>query len=86
MWGFRGKVRYPFMLFSDAKEDVPDWLFRHELEHIYQVRRDGWWKFHLVYLWQLIRRGYKNIEYEVEARKIALTPLTKVERELKEDI
>lgn len=84
MGKFRGKVLYPFVCFSDPQDRVPDWLFRHELEHIYQVRRDGWWKFHISYLWQLATVGYQAIQYEIDARRAANTPLTKGERELKD--
>lgn len=83
MWGYRGKVVYPFMFFSYLQEAVPDWLFRHELEHIYQVRREGWCKFHAKYLWYLIRYGYKNNPYEVDARKKEHTKLTVAEKKLK---
>ena len=83
MWSYRGKVLYPYVLFKDAKDDVEDWLFRHELEHIYQVQRDGWFKFHAKYLYWLARYGYKNNPYEIEARKVQSRKLTIKERKLK---
>ena len=82
MWGYTGRVLYPFMLFRAAKEDIPDWLFRHEFEHVYQVREHGWWKFHLMYLWELIRYGYRDNFFEIVARSVENQPLTKREREL----
>ena len=85
MWNNKGRILYPFMLFLASKEDVTDNLFRHELEHVYQVRRDGWWHFHIVYLWQLVWRGYRAIDYEIEARERASIPLTEIERQLKTD-
>lgn len=44
-------------------------LFRHELCHVWQVRRDGKIKFVLNYLLSFIRNGFKynKIDYEVEA-------------------
>jgi hypothetical protein len=82
MGRFRGKVLYPFVLFSQAKEDVTDVLFRHEMEHVYQVRRKGWFGFYLKYLW-LSRKGYKNHPFELAANKRQTDPLTKEEQALK---
>lgn len=79
-----GMVIYPFMLFKRPKEEVSDRLFRHELEHVYQVRREGWFKFYLTYLWESIRRGYKSNKYEVAANAVENTPLTAEERKLKD--
>jgi hypothetical protein len=45
----------------------PRWL-RHELQHILQYRRYGWFFFLCRYLWQSLRRGYYNNKYEAEAR------------------
>lgn len=84
MWSYRGKVLYPYVLFRDAKEDVPDWLFRHELEHVYQVQREGWLKFHVKYLYWLIRYGYDHNPYELAAIKIQSKRLTIKERKLKD--
>lgn len=41
----------------------------HEAVHLYQIRRDGRVRFTLNYLWWLIRYGYWNNPYEVEARR-----------------
>jgi len=84
MWGYAGKVRYPFVLFRDSQNRVSDKLFRHELEHVYQIQREGVLKFYAKYLWYLVRRGYKNVPYEIEARAKARTPLTIDERKLKD--
>ena len=81
--GYDAWVLYPFMFFRDKREDVPDRLFRHELEHVYQVQREGWFKFYLKYLWYGLRYKYKNIPYEVEARLAEALPLTEKERKLK---
>lgn len=84
MWGWQGKVFYPYVLFAQSKEDVTDELFRHELEHVYQVQRMGWWKFYISYLWLAIRHGYDLHPYEVEAVSHQTEPLTTVERYWKE--
>jgi len=81
--GYDAWVLYPFMFFRDKREDVSDRLFRHELEHVYQVQREGWFKFYLKYLLYAIRYKYKNIPYEVEARLAEALPLTEKERKLK---
>lgn len=78
-----GMVLYPFMLFKRSKEEVTDKLFRHELEHVYQVRRLGWLKFYITYLWYLVTKGYKNNPYELEANARENDPLTEAERALK---
>lgn len=75
-------VIYPFMFFRQHRVDVSNRLFRHELEHVYQVQRDGWFKFYLGYLWDWLTNGrdYYKIRYEVEARAKEHEPLTSVER------
>ena len=75
---------YPFIFFKRKKDEISDRLFRHELEHIYQVRRRGWFRFYLSYLWESIRRGYKNNKYEIAANAVENTPLTADERKLKD--
>ena len=82
MGRYRGKVLYPFVLFSQAQEEVSDQLFRHELEHVYQIRRNGWFKFYFMYLVWAVKYGYLNIPYEIDARLAENTPLTDEEREL----
>ena len=81
---YAGMVLYPFMLFKRSKEEVPDTLFRHELEHVYQVQREGWFKFYIKYLYLNVRKGYRNNPYEIEARDASVEPLTSEERKLKE--
>lgn len=83
MWGYKGRMIYPFLLFSQARDDVEDWLFRHEMQHVYQLRRLGWWRFHAQYLWSLIRVGYDKNQFEVEAVASQHDTLTFEERKLK---
>lgn len=62
----------PFTLnIITTKEDllIGDKIYKHELKHIEQVKREGRLKFICKYLWFNIRYGYKNNPYEVEARE-----------------
>ncbi len=43
----------------------------HELVHMRQIERDGPWCFSMRYLWQLITKGYRRIDYEVEAYAVS---------------
>ena len=43
---------------------------RHELVHIMQMDRDGW-KFWPRCVWYVLRYGYWNSPYEIEARKLS---------------
>lgn len=44
-------------------------LLRHEMKHIEQIDRDGKFLFSVKYLWWLLRYGYYENPYEVEARQ-----------------
>jgi hypothetical protein len=44
------------------------WL-RHELKHVEQFQRYGFYTFILLYLWESARKGYFNNKYEQEARQ-----------------
>ena len=66
--GFRG-----WASFWNAVYVMPGWesyqpLLRHEAKHLEQIRRDGRIGFSAKYLYWLIRRGYWNHPYEIEAR------------------
>ena len=43
------------------------WLL-HELKHVEQYSRDGFWRFLWKYLIESVKKGYRNNRYEVEAR------------------
>jgi len=79
-----GITIYPFIFFKRTREEVSDRLFRHELEHIYQVREEGWFRFYFTYLIESIRHGYKGNKYEIAADLLENTPLTAEERALKD--
>jgi len=82
--GYKAWVIYPFMLFRERQSEVSDILFRHELEHVFQVRRDGWFKLYGSYLWRSIWDGYLNNMYEVEDTARENTPLTAEQQAPKE--
>jgi hypothetical protein len=42
---------------------------RHEMAHIEQFRRYGFFRFIVLYLVESLRKGYHNNRFEVEARK-----------------
>lgn len=44
-------------------------LRNHEMVHIEQIDRLGAWKYAIMYLWYLVRYGYKNHPMEIEARE-----------------
>lgn len=66
-FGFAG-ITMPWAIYL-----LPDWfnddrLRRHELKHVEQMKRDGmlaWW---IKAAWYLLRYGYMNSPYEIEAR------------------
>jgi hypothetical protein len=82
--GYYGWVIYPFMLFRPSKDEVTDIQFRHELQHVYQVREHGWLKFYITWAWYSITRGYDNNPYEIEAYAREHEELTKDERDWRE--
>ena len=85
LYGWAGIVLYPFVLFSRKKEHVSDKLFRHELEHVYQVRKMGWWRFYLTYLYEMARYDHEDRSLEIMANAMENVPLTLVEQMLKKD-
>ena len=57
-------------LWNATKEDLINnkkWL-RHELVHVKQFLRYGFFPFIFMYLWESIKKGYYNNKFEVEAR------------------
>ena len=43
--------------------------YRHELCHVWQYEQHGFFFFIIKYLWESIRNGYHNNQFEVEARE-----------------
>lgn len=83
-WWFRlfpgaGVVLYPYVLFKRAPERTPGRLFRHEMQHVYQVQREGWLKFYVKWLYYTVRYGYKANPYEVVANAVENDSFTAAE-------
>jgi hypothetical protein len=81
MFWAKGMVLWPWIWFNPAKMHVSNILYRHELEHCYQVKRMGRFKFYTSYLWLLAKHGYKNHPYENEANDREHDPLTDQEKQ-----
>jgi hypothetical protein len=81
MFWAAGMVVWPFMFFKRSPSEVSNVLYRHELEHCYQVKREGRLKFYATYLWYQIRYGYKKNPYEVEANEREFDALTEQEKQ-----
>lgn len=75
---FRGKSIGAAMVHPWKKKII--WYYRdghtptiqmqlHEEEHLKQIEKDGSWKFVFKYLFYLLKYGYTNNPYEVEARQ-----------------
>lgn len=53
------------------------WL-RHELCHVQQFRRYGFMPFIFLYLWESLKKGYRNNKFEKEARDSEDSPMPDV--------
>ena len=60
----------PLPLFPVSKEDFlkDDKWVKHEICHINQFKKYGFYTFIIKYLYESIKNGYDNNKYEVEAR------------------
>ena len=70
---FNNNPRYAVTFGQTTYYSVPEYTVSpywsvHEDTHKFQYARDGWIKFISRYIWQAITKGYKNIDYEKEAR------------------
>jgi len=81
-YGVRGVVIGRKIMFAQPAKEIPQWCFRHELEHAYQQIRDGRITFYLKYFYYSLRYGYEDNPYEVEARERSTLPLTENEVEI----
>lgn len=77
-------VVWPWIWCNFPKEKFTDRHYRHELQHCYQVKRMGRFKFYITYLYKLAKYGYEKHPYEEEARERADTPLSPLEKKWKE--
>ena len=84
MFGAKAHVIfYPFILFKYPKDTITDELFRHELQHVYQIKSLGYFKFFYRYIKYSIKYGYKQNPYEIDARTASLEPLDENEEFLR---
>lgn len=89
--GIRAITLYPLILFAGSQNQVSEKLYRHELEHIYQVKRLGIVRFYFSYLQSYLKLrwngkghqlAYWEIPFEVEARASESQQLTRHELDL----
>lgn len=71
----RGMTLWPFILMRDDAVA----LFRHELQHVYQIKRMGKLKFYARWVWYSVNPKLANV-LEIEADDIENTPLTPEEQ------
>jgi hypothetical protein len=86
MEGYPAKFHaFPFvglMTFAGPKERYGAALYKHELIHFYQARREGWFLWNLRYYWYLWKVGYRSNPYEIEAYAGMYEPLSSDEMRL----
>lgn len=66
--GFSGWTSFWGVIYIKPNHTPSAALIRHEMKHIEQIERDGRWLFSIKYLYWLLRYGYRNNPYEIEAR------------------
>jgi hypothetical protein len=66
--GFSGVTLPPFGIYIIEERMQDEGLIRHEQAHWEQYKRVGAVRFYLTYVWQVLRYGYWNAPWEVEAR------------------
>lgn len=79
---FRGVVLWPYVIMRPKKYATGSVaqsemmtrralvkLYRHELQHCYQIKRMGIIKFYVRYVWLNLTKGYQNHPDELEARQ-----------------
>lgn len=84
--GIGGFVWFPTIYFAEPKERVSDEVFRHEMQHVYQIIAMGKWKFFFTWFWYSLSRGYLNNPLEIEAIANQCKPLNQAERMIKDGI
>jgi len=51
----------------NKKENTPEWVVNHELIHVAQFKKYGFWKFLYIYRWKERHLKYKEKTFEIEA-------------------
>ena len=72
-----GMVIYPYVIIKG--KNYSKRLFRHELQHCYQIEERGVWGFYSQYVIDILKYGYRKHPDEVEAYRIERDPLTEIE-------
>jgi hypothetical protein len=67
--GYDGITLPPWGIYIRRECLADDRLCRHEQAHWAQYQRMGAVKFYAVYLWGLVRHGYRDHPMEIEARQ-----------------
>lgn len=88
--GLDGIVIWPFVFFSTKQNATPEYIIKHELVHVAQIRREkGPIRFYTKYLYDILKEwiktgnldeAYEKNPYEKEAYKKEHTHLTKAEK------
>lgn len=65
--------------FCNSLRALPRRIIRHEVTHLKQMHQDGLVKFRTRYWAQAALKGYKNVDYEIEARAAENDPTVKYE-------
>ena len=65
-WGY-GLTLYKLVLVRKDSKNI-EYVKQHELKHVEQWTRQGFFRFIYLYLKELIKNGYKSNIYEAEAR------------------
>jgi hypothetical protein len=73
LWGFYGWTSAFGTIYALPGYENNPLLRKHEETHVMQQERDGRIWFHLKYAFYLLRYGYKNNPYELEARQLSGT-------------
>ena len=64
--------------FEGLNED--DLLYKHELVHLYQIKKIGRFKFIILYLFYSIRYGYRKNPFEVEAYRLEVKTADEIKK------
>ena len=65
--GTRGIALAPFLVL--VRPSAPETTVKHEMIHVEQYRRLGWFGFYPVYFYHHFTKGYRNNPMEIEAFK-----------------
>lgn len=72
--GFLGWTSFWSVVYVLPGHEHNERLLRHERAHLEQIERLGRLRFTVAYLWELVRHGYWNNKFEIEARAAERNP------------